>query len=814
MKGAFSDPEARIGRSVTRGLFPDTIYGLESGGDPKCIPDLTYSNFKQFHSNYYHPSNGYFLFYGDISTQDYLRFLAPKLDAFERQEIPQLVTRQPRWSQPRFQEDSYPISEHESDQEKTYLVINWLVGDSINAADATSLFILSKILLGNEAAPLKKAIVDSKLGQDILPDSGVDSVGWEETFSVGIKGSESDRVEDFTKLVVSTLEQIASEELDSSLVEAAFQQAAYYFQEIARMYPLRMMLRVLQTWIYGDDPLTFLNMGEHLQRCKETYACDPTFFNKLIRERLLNNPHRLTLVLKPDRNWQLQDDQALAKRLEEVSSKLSQEELEHIAIEAAELEAEAGTPNPPEAVAKLPQLKVSDLPKKPEHIPTEIEELDGGVELLRNQVFANGVNYLHLDFNLKGLPSHLWVYLPSYMVALRKLGAAGMNYEQIAHRIASNTGGIGFQCKFNTHATAPSQSLYGLRVTLKTLDDQIEPALSLLQDLLFAVDPRDSKRLRDVMIQTHARYSSDLVYDGIHTAMLRTGAALTQQGYLAEIVKGLPQLELTNQLSHRFDELGTDLMDKIETIRNFVVSQPFTASFTGSDQAYDKVQKTLAQWISQRKSYTGENIPIDFNPTPKMREGLAGPVQVAYCIQGFPAPHYSDATAPLLELAGHLLGLGYLFSEIRLKGNAYGAGCSYDELGQTLSLYSYRDPHVTRTLEVFAGIGDYLKGVDWTQTDIDRAIIATTQHDSPVLRPEVATSLALGRRLTGQTPALREQRYEKSLKATVKGVKDAFLDVLSQGSDRSVVCVMSSREKLEEANSQMSDNPLVIKDIL
>ena len=814
MKGAFSNPERLINKLVTRYLLPETIYARESGGDPQFIPDLTYEDFRQFHNTYYHPSNAYFLCYGNIPPQEYLEFLAPKLDRFQKQEIPQLIARQPYWSAPRAVEDSYSIGERESELNKTYLVINWLIGDTTDPDEWIAWYVLSKILFGNEAAPLKKAIVDAKLGTDLLPSYGVNAVGWEAIFSVGIKGSSPDKARDFCDLTIDTLEQIAAQKLPQTLVEAAFRQTSYYYQEISRMYPLRILLRVMQTWIYGSDPLNFLNMTEHLQKCQERYAREPNFLNQLIREKLLNNPHRLTLTLKPNRNWQQETNEILERRLDRVRSQLSEAELSKIAREASALEAESGKANSPQAVAKLPQLKLTALPAEPEEISTVVTQLDSGVQLLRNQVFSNGINYLHLDFSLQGLAKDLWLYLPAYIEALRKLGAAGMNYERIARRIASNTGDLKFDCNFQTHAQNPNQSLSSLRITLKTLDNQIEEALNLLQDLLKAVEPRDRVRLRDVIVQADAKYSSDLIYRGNNTALLRAKAALTSNGYLEELVKGLPQLKMTHNLSSHFEELSTDLMDKIETIRNFVISQPLTVSFTGSDSAYEKVKTILNDWDYKQPTSSVSSLDIDFAPTAQLREGLAGPVQVAYCIQTYPAPHFSQATAPFITLAAHLLSLGYLSSEIRLKGNAYGAGCRYDSLGKTLTFFSYRDPQIKATLEVFDRVSNYVGNGNWKQEDIERAIIATTQKDSPVLRPELATSLALDRHLTGQSAILRKQRYQNTLKATVKEVQQAFLEVLERGKEQLAVCVMSSREKLELASRQMPEKPLVIRDIL
>ncbi|NET78406.1 insulinase family protein [Okeania sp. SIO1F9] len=813
MSGVFSDPEQRLDSIANRILFPDNIYGLEYGGDPKNIPELTYEDFREFHANYYHPSNAYFVFYGNIATPEYLKFLAEKLDVFEQRKPNINITPQSQWSEPRFQEDSYPISAADSAEEKTYIMLKWLVGDSTNSDEWVALDILSRILLGNEGAPLKKAIVESQIGQDLLR-SGVDSVGKETTFHIGIQGSEPDRGEAFSQLVINTLTELAETELEPNLVEAAFQQAAYQHQEIASMYPLRMLFRVMQTWIYGNDPLTFLQIGDRLVECKQRYLENPNYFNNLIREKLLNNPHRLTLILKPDQEWQSTYDQEVAAQVEQVRSQLTPEELEHIANEAEALEVESGTPNDPEAVAKLPQLQVSDLPPKPDDIPTDVEQIDGGVTLLRNHVLANGVNYLQLDFSLRGLPEDLWLYVPTYIDALRKLGAGDMDYKHIARRIASYTGGINFRTQLRTHAQDPYRPIHGFRVTLKTLDEQLEQALDLLRDLIFAVNPRDTARLRDVVNQSLAQCSSDLVYNGIYTAMLRASAGMTAEAKISQVINGLPQLELLNKVCDRFDEHGANLMAKVETIRDYVANQPLTASFTGSDHGYEVVKKTLSEWSQQQQQQPGENFANRFDPIYNLREALAGPVQVAYCVQTMPAPHFSHPKSPLLALGAHLLGLGYLFSEIRLKGNAYGAGCSYSGLGKVISLYSYRDPHVSRTLEVFTGLIDYIKDLDWTQTDVDRAIIATIQDDSPVLRPEMATSLALERYLIGQTTEVREERYQRSLNATVADVKQTLLDVFSSGMEHSNICVMSSRAKLEEANDQMEGNTLEISDIM
>ena len=820
MKGAFSDPEARLYRSMLNRLLPDTLYACESGGDPDAIPDLTYEQLKGFHETYYHPSNGYFILYGDIPTTDYLAFLADKLDKIPKnatraalRPLRPEVTHQPKWDAPRIVTDTYPVGADEPLTEKTYLLLSWLMGDATDPEEVVLGRILSLILLGNEAAPLRKAIIESKLGADIV-FSGASSIGPTATFCIALKGSEADRVETFTQLVTETLTQIADSEIESEKVEAAFQQATYHYQEVASMFPLRMLYRVIEGWIYEKEPETFLKMGKSLTAIRQQWLDNPSIFNELIRERFINNPHRLTNVLSPDRDMQAKTDAKLVERMQETRAQLTDEEVQRIAADAAELERLNGVPNSPEALARLPQLQVSDLPAKPKHIPTTVEKV-GGQVLLRNDVFANGINYLVLNFNLQGLPQHLWTHLPRYADAISKLGAADMNYEEIAQRKSAVTGGIGCAPWFSTHARDPNRSLRSMSFQLKALDGKMDAALDVLHDLLFAVNPRDTERLRDVMVQAVAEYQTEMIHDGSSTAVHHASRGLSLNAHLAEIIYGLPQLRDSETLLNSFDELSTELMGHIEGIRDFLLTRGrVNASFTGSDAAFETTRTKLDKWLGamQDEPLTSGAIAFQQFETPP-REGLAGPIQIAHCAHVMPAPHYSHPDSTLLTIGAHLIRLDYILSEIRFKGNAYGARFAYSPYDAMLCQSSFRDPHVARTINVFEQTVDYVKQVEWTQVDVDRAIIATAKDGEKPIRPSQAASSALSQHLIGQTREMREERYAQLQRATPVEVKRALLQLLEENGDKAAVCVVSGREKLEAANSELAQ-PLVIEDIL
>ena len=821
VKNSLSDPETCLYSTMTGGLLPDTCYARNSAGNPLVMPDLTYEELKTYHQTYFHPSNSYFFCYGNIPTDDYLVFLADKLAALPQTETKGFlhplrpeISQQPKWKSPRTVTDTYPIGKDESLIEKTYLMLSWIIGDTTDPEDVILCSILNLILFGNEGAPLRKAIIDSKLGTDIHYDFLRDSAGPNGIFCVGLVGSEADRVDAFTELVVNTLTQIADAEIDQEKVEAALQQITYDYQEVTPNFPFQIMKRVVNTWIYEKEPTLFLKMGTHLSTIRQRWERNPYIFNDLIRERLLDNPHRLTTVISPDPEMQARLDANKDARLKAIQSQLTDEQMRQIAADAAELERLSGQPNSPEDLAKLPQLHISDLPNKPQHIRTTIETVSGR-SLLRNDIFSNGVNYLVLNFDLQGLPQHLWQYLPRYTDAVGKLGVGKVSYEEVAQRSAAATGGIECSPNFTTHALDPSRPVWNMQFRLKALDEKMEDALGVLHDLVFDVNPRDKERLYDVLSQAVVGYQNQIHgYSGPSIANYHAARGLSPEAYLKETVFGLSQFRMNEMLLNRFDESYEELSGYIEQIRDFLlVRDRVTASFTGSDGAFDTLQGKFAGWINNMRAEPITAAPIGFKPfrTPP-RDGLAAPIQIAHCLQVMPTSHDSPIDPALLTIGSHILMFDYILPEIRFKGNAYYCFFSYNPFESLIYQGSNFDPHVARTLNVFAQTADYIKQVEWTQTDIDKAVIATASDYQKTVRPSQASTDALSHYLTGQTREIIEERYAQLRRATPKAVERALLQTLEENRDKASICVLASREKLEADNQKMAQ-PLRIEDI-
>lgn len=814
MKGAYSTPESLMYELASRGLYPDTPLGRDSGGDPDIIPELTYGQFKAFHQSLYHPSNSLIFLYGDIPTAEHLKFIAPTLDRFDRISSVIATPKQPRWTAPRTVNKPYPIGTGEDASARSFITLNWLIGDAMDPAEVTAWSVLDRILLGNEAAPLKRAIIDSNLGADLF-FSGMFGAAWEYEFHVGIKGSEGDRSAAFETLVLGTLERLADATFDAGRVEAAFQQLSYATLEVTSQFPLRLLGFVNDAWPFGGDPLTFLRLSEHLEACHQRWQAEPDLFNRLIRERILGNPHRLTVVLTPDRQVQQQADDAFASKMAAKREAFSPVQIAEIAASADALQKAQGVANTPEQLARLPQLRASDLPQTPRNIPTTVSRIHG-IQVLRNDVFSNGVNYLELDIDMAGLSPGLYAILPRFCEAVGKFGAAGQSYETIAERRSSCTGGISCSAQVMRHASDPSQNLRRLRIGLKTLDGQIGPTLRLLADLIFSVDPRDKKRSVDVLEQTRAGYRTALVNDGMSTARRQAARGHSLEAAIEHLFLSPPALRRIETLLNNFETVSDELIHQIEQVRDHLHNRNrWTISFTGSDNAFEILESMLKEWSARLSDQAVIDLPVPFeffNTYP--REGLAGPMKVAHCVKVMPAPHLSHPDVPLFSLGVYLARFDLLLPEIRFKGNAYGASASLDDGSGVFVISSYRDPNIVQTLAVFDRLGEWVDRAAWSQIDIDRSIIGSAKGVERPLRPGEATSLALTRFVRGDTDDFRKRRYQTALSATPKSVKSAMQEMFALYAPRSSVCVVSSREKLDDANAKLGAGALEISDIL
>ena len=803
MKGAFSSPESLVYRS-SRNLFPGGALSFESGGDPVSIPELSWEHLRDFHARFYAPGNCLMVLYGDIPLQKQLDFWGEKLKGIPKR--PSLAAR-PRvesFGEPRFAEEPYSIEPGGDASGATFLSLRWKCGDALDPLETEAWEVLQRLLAGHDGAPLKRALIASKLGADVMALHAEEHES-EQIFHVALKGSERERAREFEEFTLQTLREIADAGFEKDEIETALRQVAYGTLEVAPLFPLDLAMNMARYAATGGEPLDATRRRESLEKVGQLAREDGDFFSRLIRERLLDNPHRLLMTFYPDENHGEAIKDAERRELASLKATFSDEQLKSIDEHARELEAAQGVPNSTEALSTLPRLAKRDLPDSPREIPTSVSTV-GGMTLLRNDVFSNGVVYLQAAADVRDLPGHLWKFLPRYTDAFSKLGAAGQSWEQIASRRAASTGGL---------SAHPSASLrlddgapvVDLKFSLKTLDGDVDSALDLWSDLLFGLEPNELERLLEVQTQGVARYRNGLVSNALSAALTSASREQTPVGWLHYLWDSPLTFRWMNELTDNFSAHAQELVEGIEEVRDFLKNRArWTWSFTGGDESFERVQLRLGEWsgrlgdqpLGEPRLTRGQSEWDGGNDLPALL-GLAAPLDVQFCARAFPAP--GRDVEPLIDLGLSLLRFDYLLPEIRFKGNAYGGGHSLSPAGGTLSFYSYRDPLLNETLSVFDGARDWIAAQTWTEDDLERALLGNVRDAVPAIRPASATGDALSRHRRGETPELRAGAYRKKLNASADEVQRALLSYLDEVTPHGATAVAASRVALEKANT-------------
>ncbi|MBX7251035.1 MAG: insulinase family protein, partial [Candidatus Promineofilum sp.] len=445
MKGAYASPDGLLGRLSRQALFPDTTYGVDSGGDPAVIPDLTYEQFRAFHQTHYHPSNARLFFYGDDDPTERLRRMDAYLAPFDRAEVDSAIAIQPAFDAPRTARFPYgagAAADGDGAAPRAFVEVNWLLPEYNDTALIMALSILSYALVDTPASPLRKALIDSGLGEDVL--GGFSTGTRQTTFSAGLKGvavADIDRVE---PLILDTLADLARDGLDPAMIVAALNTIEFRRRENntgRAPRGLSLLLRSLNTWLHDRDPLAPLAFEAPLAAFREALAADPTYLSRLIRHHLLDNPHRVTVVLEPDADLARRQSEAEAERLAQARAAMSDEEAAAVIDQAADLKRRQETPDPPEVLALLPSLRRADLEPRHKPIPLAEHEL-AGARVLSHDLFTNGIVYLDLALDLRPLPAELLPYVPLFGRALTQMGTAAEDFVRLSQRIGQTTGGL------------------------------------------------------------------------------------------------------------------------------------------------------------------------------------------------------------------------------------------------------------------------------------------------------------------------------------------------------------------------------------
>ncbi len=803
MKGNYSSPENMLFEYAGQQLLPDTTYGVDSGGDPAVIPELTYEQFKQFHEDFYHPSNAYIFFYGDDDPAKRLDIIEAYLQDFEAKD-PRYseIGLQTPFSQPKQVVYPYAAGEDDTAQQKSYLKIDWLLPENNNVTLELALSILSHALLQTPASPVRKALLDSGLGEDVI-GGGMTSYRRQMSFSVGLRGFKRADTEAVERLILDTLTQIAADGLEPDMVEAAVNTIEFRLREYnTGGFPrgLALMVGVLSTWINGCDPIEQLQFEASLSAVKENLATQPRYFEGLIETYLLQNPHRVTVVMEPDAELQARREAEETAKLADIKANLSDEQLEQIMAETRLLREAQETPDPPEALALVPSLQLSDIERENKVVPIEIIDA-GEYKTLYHDIFTTGIVYLEVAFNLHGLPQDLLPYADLFSIALFEIGTETEDYVKLSQRIGRKTGGVrAYQTIMSQFHAAESAAW--LLIRGKAMEHQTDDLLGIIRDVLLTVKLDNQQRFRQLVLEEKARFESGLIPGGHRVVSTRLRANFSEAGWVNEQLGGVSYLLFLRQLAHDVDNDWPSVLAKLEQVWQRVINrQAAVCNVTVDRDSWHSIKPKLDSFMAELPSRT--YTPVSWtHGTSFGSEGLtAAGAQVNYVGKAANLYELGYRFNGSLSVITNYLRTTYLWEKIRMQGGAYGAFCSFDRNSGVFTYLSYRDPNLLATLTNYDQAAAFLRQVDLNEDQLTKSIIGVIGDIDTYRLPDAKGYTSLMRYLTGYTDE-QAQRYREEVLATTPQAFREFAEVLAAFNEQALVGVLGSPETVKAANEQ------------
>jgi Zn-dependent M16 (insulinase) family peptidase len=809
MKGALSSPDDLLGEISQQSLYPDTPYGLNSGGDPAVIPDLTYAEFKAFHETYYHPSNSYIYFYGDDPEDERLRLLDQRLNEFERKEVNSHLPLQPHWTEPKVVVKPYDSGD--SQDAKAYITVNWLWGEPTEVETTMGLSILSHVLLATPASPLKKALTDSGLGEDVT--GGYTEDLRQGYFSAGMQGVETANLPKIQDVIETTLKRLAAEGIDPDTVAASLNTIEFRLREQnTGRFPrgLFLMLNALSTWLYDGDPIAGIEFEAPLAAVKEKIAAG-RYFEGLIEKYLLANPHRTTVHLTPDPEEGRRIAEAETARLEKTRAAMSPAELEKVMETAAELKRRQETPDSPEALATIPSLALEDIEKKNKLIPREIRKL-GKTEVVYHDLFTNGIVYLNVGFDLHSLPADLLPFIGLFGRALLQMGTATQDFVQLTQRIGRETGGIGSGTLLSAIRESSDSALWFF-LSGKAVTSQAGELLAILKDVLLTANLDNRERFKQIVLEEKAGTESGLIPGGHAVVNRRLRARFSEADWVAEQINGLENLFFVRKLAEEIEKDWPAVLAKLEEVRRLLINRKaMIVNVTLDADNMKDFEPELAAFLEALPNTVSDSrLQVQGTPTfnfqtfqPSNNEGLTIPAQVNYVGKG--ANLYKLGYEPhgSINVINNYLGTTWLWEKVRVQGGAYGGMSSFDPTSGVWTYLSYRDPNLLATLDNYDATARFLRDLDLSREELTKSIIGTIGDFDAYLLPDAKGYTSLVRYLTNYTDEQRQKIREEVLGTTVEDFK-SFSRVLEEVARQGEVVVMGSSDAIEKANKEKSD---------
>jgi len=795
MKGVFSDFASHVERRTISLLFPDTSYFFESGGEPEHITDLTHKQFRAFHASYYHPSNSFIVLYGNIPSEKTLGFLNDNyLAAFDRGKPVAGITPQPSWQSPRRAVIDAPAPD--SDDGFATVAMAWKCGLAADPVNVLVGKILYRYFMGTESSPLKRALIDSGLGEDLDDICGFETEFIHGIFSVGLRKSKPEHADEIEKLVLDTLQNEIDSGLDDELLEGAIRLTEFRLREItdAGRFPFNLLLaeRCMRSWLYDGDPLAHLAFEKPLSIIRDEKNNGNGFFVQKIRELLIENRHFLRLTVRASSAMGKQLETKSAEQAKRLSAGFSAQDKKEIFAQTQALIAAQKQASLPEAVASLPRLSKADLPKQNQCVPVTRSRI-ANADAYLHTLFTSGIVYTDFIFDFWGVPLELHPYLPLYLELLTSCGAAGFSYEAMSKRISLSTGGIDGSILCETKTGDTNELLFGGVIHAKSLASRTDEMLAILSDLFLSPDFSNVKQIKDILFEMRNNMNASVLDSGHQYASVHAASRLSQSRALDEALDGITQLRFLDICVKSFK--SKDIIDKMKAIHSAVIAKNrCTVSITADDPA--AITQSIGKLIDSLPQSNHAPVTIPFTQT-HANTGIEISASVNFVAKAWKLESQSPQTLGHYFLLSRNLSTGYLWDKVRVEGGAYG-GMAMAPAGHPIfACASYRDPNIASTLSHFeTGLSHVAAGLD--KSTVDQSIIGSIGRlDAPRTPHEkgFGETVAL---LCGRTNENRQEMRDAILSATPEDLAQTAQHILdNRNNSTSVLGSASAFDKAE-----------------
>lgn len=797
MKGAYSSPDEVLSSQIYRSLFPDNTYSKDSGGNPEYIPKLTYEAYLDFYHKYYHPSNSYIYLYGDMDVVERLEWLDKEyLSLYDYKKVNSEINKQPAFDKIKNVEAQYSITMDDSQENKTYLSYNRVVGDTLDEMLYQAFDVLDYALVSSPGAPVKQALIDAGIGDDVYGsyDAGI----LQPVFSFVAKNANASQADEFESIIENTLKEVVKTGINKEALLAGINSSEFKFREADfGQFPKGLLfgLNCLDSWLF-DDMKPFIHLECFGTFAKLRKAVDTDYFEKLIQEYLLDNTHGSSVTVKPKRGLGNEREEALAKELSDYKASLSDEEIKKLIEDTEHLKKYQEEPSSDEDLRKLPMLTRADMKKNAMPFSNiEDELLD--VKVVRHDIESNGIDYISFLFDAGDFAQSELGYLGFFTNALGLVSTEKYSYTDLANATNIYTGGISTGTASHPDIKDRNNFVFKFEVKLKVLEKNIDKALELMEQMLLTSDFTDTKRLGELVAQIKARLQANLSSSGHLVAAMRSMSSFSRYALYQDELKGIAFYRSICHIEKELSESPKSVSDKLAAIaKKLFARNRMLISFTGNNEAYGNAKPSLEKVIAgfDKMSAIGNQAEVHFNTA---KEAFIDASQIQYVAKtgDFICEGYEYTGA--LRLLRIILSYDYLWINVRVKGGAYGCMNTFLRSGESYFV-SYRDPNLSDTLDVYDRIPEYIKSFSPDERDMTKYIIGTFSALDTPMNPEAKGSRSLSAYLEGITYEQIQKERNEILNAQPEDIR-RLADLVEAVLKKDSICVIGNENMIKES---------------